>query len=161
MLLRISLYLSLLLTLFISSVLSGPTGLRPTLTEIKRYTGVGKSSGRYLVMLKEGASRKSLISQLVDVGKGLPVPTEIVYEWDTVCNGFAGELFLSLWPLTFLYGMRMYADHSRLQPAWILSLWPSFKLCLELSPSQRTVSCGSRPRLLSQSFYSLAPLFIY
>jgi uncharacterized protein YdbL (DUF1318 family) len=86
MLLRISLHLSLLLTLFISSVLSGPTGLRPTLTEIKRYTGVGKTSGRYLVTLKEGASRKSLISQLVNVGKVSPV---LVYEYDTVCNGFA------------------------------------------------------------------------
>ncbi|KAJ2918818.1 hypothetical protein MD484_g1587, partial [Candolleomyces efflorescens] len=88
MLLRISL---LLFTLFISPVFSGPTGL-PTLTEIKRYTGVGKTSGRYLVTLKDGAPRKNLITRLVDVGKTLPVPTKIVYEWETVCNGFAALL---------------------------------------------------------------------
>uniref|UniRef100_A0A4Q2D319 Serine protease n=1 Tax=Candolleomyces aberdarensis TaxID=2316362 RepID=A0A4Q2D319_9AGAR len=83
MLIRISLYLSLL-TFFLSSVLSGPTGLHKRV-EIQRYTGDGETSGRYLVLLKEGASRKSLINRLAK-------EAEVVYEWDTVCNGFAANL---------------------------------------------------------------------
>lgn len=86
MLTRVSLYLSLL-TLFISSVLSGPTGLHKRV-EIQRYTGDGETSGRHLVLLKQGASRAGVISQLAS-------SADIVYEWDTVCNGFAGELLIS------------------------------------------------------------------
>ncbi|RXW13658.1 hypothetical protein EST38_g12201 [Candolleomyces aberdarensis] len=86
MLLRISLLPSLLLTLFISSVFSAPTGL---LTEVQRYTGNGKTSGRYLVTLKQGASRPNILRQLNVAGN---LPIQIVYEWDTVCNGFAAHL---------------------------------------------------------------------
>ncbi|KAJ2924793.1 hypothetical protein H1R20_g12308, partial [Candolleomyces eurysporus] len=86
MLLRISLLPSLLLTLFISSVFSAPAGI---LTEVQRYTGNGKTSGRYLVMLKQGASRPNIFRQL-NVAANLPV--QIVSEWNTVCNGFAAYL---------------------------------------------------------------------
>ncbi|KAJ2918792.1 hypothetical protein MD484_g1579, partial [Candolleomyces efflorescens] len=83
MLIRISLYLSLL-TLFISSALSGPTGLRKRV-DIQRYTGDGETSGRHLVLLKPGASREGVISQLANT-------VDVVYQWGTVCNGFAAVL---------------------------------------------------------------------
>ncbi|KAJ2936207.1 hypothetical protein H1R20_g887, partial [Candolleomyces eurysporus] len=86
MLLRISLLPSLLLTLFISSVFSAPAGI---LTEVQRYTGNGKTSGRYLVMLKQGASRPDIFRQLNVAGN---LPIQIIYEWNTVCNGFAAHL---------------------------------------------------------------------
>ena len=82
MLIRISLYLSLL-TLFITSALSGPTGLHKRV-DIQRYTGDGETSGRHLVLLKPGASREGVISQLANT-------VDVVYQWGTVCNGFAGE----------------------------------------------------------------------
>ena len=82
MLIRISLYLSLL-TFFISSALSGPTGLHKRV-EIQLYTGDGETSGRHLVLLKPGASREGVISQLANT-------VDVVYQWGTVCNGFAGE----------------------------------------------------------------------
>lgn len=84
-----------LLTLSVSSVLSGPTP-PPYRTQIERYDG--EKTGRYIVTLKEGASRADLINQLGGVAKDA---VKVDCKYDNVFNGFVGMsrplLFNMLW----------------------------------------------------------------
>ena len=74
-----------ILTLFVSSVLSGPTP-PPYRTQIELYDG--EATGLYIVTLKKDVSRENVIAQLINVG---PNAAEIVYEYGNVFNGFAGK----------------------------------------------------------------------
>ncbi|KAJ2928325.1 hypothetical protein H1R20_g8752, partial [Candolleomyces eurysporus] len=78
-------YLSIL-TLFVSSVLSGPTP-PPYRTQIQAYDG--ETTGLHIVTLKQGVSRAEVIRQLISAAQET---VEVVYEYANVFNGFAVDL---------------------------------------------------------------------
>ncbi|RXW16071.1 hypothetical protein EST38_g9778 [Candolleomyces aberdarensis] len=125
MLRNLPVYLSVL-TLLISSAIAGPTP-PPYRTQIERYNG--EKTGRYIVTLKEGASRANVINQLAKVSLDA---VEIVYEYGDIINGFAGELNPLREAVKMTYGYELRRT--------IAKLGPTALTLLQALPNVETIS---------------------
>lgn len=75
-----------LATLFIPTILAGPTPASNGIT-IESYNG--EKTGRYIVMLKPGVGRSSILGKIASA-RGVKEGTGVTHQWGEIMNGFAG-----------------------------------------------------------------------